>query len=309
MLTGRSAARGADGTFLGRATSSRANRYPGGWCASSERSERGATMGARSRLSLVIALSVLVSLVQPGPAAACGGFFCTTVPVDQSAERIIFAMDQGQVTTWVQINYSGSPDNFAWVLPVPNVPKLAPGTMATFNELDRQTAPVFIPPPAPACLQRRIPLAAPAASAGRADGVTVLDSGQVGPFDYAVITSPDAQDMVSWLRDNGYRIDTSMEPLVQVYTDEGMVFLAMKLQPGKGVTDISPIRLQYDSNQPMIPLRLTAVAAQPKKGVLTSVFASGRTASVNYVDMSISDGEVLFSPLGQNNYRQVVAQA
>ena len=100
-----------------------------------------------------------------------------------------------------------------------------------------------------------------------------------------------------------------MEPLIGVYTDEGMPFLAMKLQPGRGTSDITPIRLEYESSQPMIPLRLTAVAAQPKMGVLVWVFGGGRTAPLNYVDMTISDGEVLFNPFGANNYRQVVGQA
>ena len=264
-------------------------------------------MLTRQKLALVLVLSLPLALLAPGPAAACGGFFCTTMPVDQSAERIIFAMDAGRITTIVQINYTGSPDNFAWVLPVPNVPTLAVGDMNTFRDLDRMTAPLYIPPPPPDCLRRPIPLAAPAAAG--AEGVSVLASGTVGPFGYDVVTSPDPAEMVRWLRDNGYRIDPAMEPLIAVYTDEGMPFLAMKLQPGRGTSDITPIRLEYDSTQPMIPLRLTAVAAQPKMGVLVWVFGAGRTGPLNYVDMSISDGEVLFNPFGANNYRQVVAQA
>ena len=63
------------------------------------------------------------------------------------------------------------------------------------------TAPLFIPPPAPDCLrQRPLPMAAPAAAAS---GVDVLASGTVGPFAYDVVTSPDPQAMITWLRDNG----------------------------------------------------------------------------------------------------------
>ena len=39
--------------------------------------------------------------------------------------------------------------------------------------------------------------------------------------------------------------DPSMEPLIGLYTDDGMPFLAMKLQPGKGTQDITPIKLEY----------------------------------------------------------------
>ena len=106
-------------------------------------------------------------------------------------------------------------------------------------------------------------MAAPAAASS--DGVQVLDSGAVGPFDYVVVSSPDPAEMIRWLRDNGYQIDPSMEPLIQAYTDEGMDFLATQLQLGQGTSDITPIRLTYDAVQPMIPLRLTAVAAQPTR--------------------------------------------
>jgi hypothetical protein len=40
---------------------------------------------------------VLLALLGSTPAArACGGFFCTNIPVDQSAERIIFAVNEAQ---------------------------------------------------------------------------------------------------------------------------------------------------------------------------------------------------------------------
>ena len=264
-------------------------------------------MRVRRLIAAVIALLASIGLAVPAPVLACGGFFCTNIPVDQAAERIVFAMDEGQITTIVQINYSGRPDNFAWVLPLPDVPKLATGDLATFRDLERMTAPLYIPPPTPDCLRRPVPMAA--AARAESDGVQVLDSGVVGPFGYHVVTSPDPQEMVRWLRDNGYRIEPAMEPLVKVYTDEGMVFLAMKLQPGKDSSDITPVRLEYPGTQPMIPLRLTAVAAQADMPVLVWLFGRGRTEPLNFVEMVVSDGEVGFNPFGANNYRQVVGQA
>src|SRR5919197_4763815 len=122
-------------------------------------------MSARRNLSLVV-LSLTLALLAPGVASACGGFFCTTIPVDQAAEQIIFTMDEGRVGAYVQINYTGSPDNFAWVLPVPSVPTLAVADIATFNDLAQATAPLYIAPPPPPCLRRPPPVAA-AAPAGR----------------------------------------------------------------------------------------------------------------------------------------------
>ncbi|MCA1554843.1 MAG: DUF2330 domain-containing protein, partial [Chloroflexi bacterium] len=97
---------------------------------------------------LAMAVVVLGAFVlAPKSAQACGGFFCTNVPVDQAAERIIFAVnDDGTIDAIVQINYTGAPDAFAWVVPVPNPPKVDVATMPMLRELDRLTQPVYIAP-------------------------------------------------------------------------------------------------------------------------------------------------------------------
>jgi len=78
------------------------------------------------KLKWVLLFVSLIGLLFAAPSAhACGGFFCTNVPVDQVAERIIFAVnDDGTIDAYVQINYTGAPDAFAWVVPVPNPPKV-----------------------------------------------------------------------------------------------------------------------------------------------------------------------------------------
>jgi hypothetical protein len=66
-------------------------------------------MTARAKLGFIVLVPLVLALLAPSLASACGGFFCTTLPVDQSAERIIFTMDEGRITTYVQINYVGFP--------------------------------------------------------------------------------------------------------------------------------------------------------------------------------------------------------
>ena len=66
------------------------------------------------------------------------------------AERIVFTMDEGTITTYVQISYTGRPEDFAWVLPMPAVPKVDTAEMRMFTDLDRLTQPVYIAPRTPA---------------------------------------------------------------------------------------------------------------------------------------------------------------
>jgi hypothetical protein len=93
-----------------------------------------------------------------------------------------------------------------------------------------------------------------------------------------------------------------MEPLVQVYVTEQMLFLAMKLRPGAGVQDIQPVKMSYTSERPMIPLRLTAVAANPNMGVLVWLLGDTQYESDNYAKLEIADSELRFFPFGGNNY-------
>lgn len=262
-------------------------------------------MSLRSRLSL--AVLVLGLLVLPGAGAqACGGFFCTTAPINQQVERIIFAQKGQEISAFVQINYTGEVADFAWVVPVPTVPKVDVATMEMFQELDTLTAPVYIGPQMPEeCM---VVFSAAVEDGAGGSGVTVFSSGEVGPFAYDVIGSEDPRAMVNWLRDNGYQILEAMEPLIDVYVREKMLFLAMKLRPGQGVQDIQPVKMTYTSRKPMIPLRLTAVAANPNMGVLVWLLGDTPYQPENYAAVEIKDEEIEFFQFGFHNYFQLRSQ-
>jgi hypothetical protein len=259
------------------------------------------------RKLLILISSMLLSI---GTASACGGLFCQNVPVNQNAERIIFTMnDDGTITAYVQINYTGDAPNFSWIVPVPSVPEMDVAEMASFNELDLLTSPVIIPPPTPACAfpEGRLMMSMDSTGAmpelALSDSVVVLASGTTGPYQYDVITSPDSNEIYAWLRENDYQVTPEMGPLFRLYTDEGMVFLAMKLQPEAGVQDIQPIKMTYESDAPMIPIRLTAVAANPDMSILTWIFADEQAYPANYEHIEIANDELrALSSFGGNNY-------
>jgi hypothetical protein len=243
---------------------------------------------------------------------ACGGLFCQTVPVDQQAERIIFTVnDDDTISAYVQINYTGSAPDFSWVVPVPSVPEIDVAEIETFDELSNLTQPVFIPPVVPDCAMVLFDAMDDGAD-GRGGGVVdVLAAGSVGPYDYVVVDSPEPNALITWLRENGYQITEAMEPLVHVYNEEGMVFLAMKLQPDQGAQDIQPVKMTYESTKPMIPLRLTAVAANPDMNVVTWIFADAQAYPTNYAHPKVDDSNIRFAPPvfgGGHNYTQLVDQ-
>jgi hypothetical protein len=259
-------------------------------------------------LAIVIGLFGLVFV--PG-AAACGGLFCQSTPVDQQAERIIFAVNKNNtITAYVQINYTGEAHDFSWVVPVPSVPKVDVAEIASFDEMSTLTSPVFIPPLMPGCAAIPMPAMALADTVGGSGGVQVLASGTAGPYAYDVVTSSQPDELIMWLRKNKYRITEQMEPLIKVYTDEGLIFLAMKLQPNEGTQDIQPVVMTYKATDPMIPLRLTAVAANPNMNIITWILADKQAVPTNYAHPSLDTKNIRYS-FGSSdgtNYIQVVDQ-
>ena len=277
---------------------------------------RSVSMPVPTRLWAVGLLAVLAAIVavlaSTQPAWACGGFFCTTTPVDQNAERIIFTQNgDGTVSAYVQIEYTGSAPDFSWILPLPEAidvesVQVPEDAMAAFRELEVATDPVFIPPELPECVLRevvveRMVTAAPAAA------VTVFASGEVGPYGFDVVGSEDPDALVTWLRENSYRVTAPMEPLIDLYVDEQFVFLAMKLRPDKGAQDVEPVKVTYPSERPMIPLRLTAVAANPDMAVMVWIYADRQALPANYAKMEIANDELTFFGRGQSNdYRRLM---
>jgi hypothetical protein len=92
--------------------------------------------------------------------------------------------------------------------------------------------------------------------------------------------------MTRWLDDNNYDLTDRGRELIAPYVELGMNFVAMRLQQDKGVGDIEPIQLVYDSERPMIPIRLTAVATQPNLGVLVWMLGDSRAIPVNYLHVT-----------------------
>ncbi len=259
---------------------------------------------------LSIHTTILLLLIFNHQALACGGFFCTTSPVDQNAERIIFTQNgDGTISAYVQIEYTGSAPDFSWILPLPSVItgddlEIPEDAMAAFDELETVSNPVYIPPPFPDTCE--MPLMAVAES-GEDSGVEVFATGAVGPYGFDVVGSDDPDAMIFWLRDNEYRVTEEMEPLINVYVEEKMVFLAMRLLPDKEASDVEPIKITYRSERPMIPLRLTAVAANPDMRVLVWIYGTEQAVPDNYVHMDIPDESIQFFAFGGNNYRQLIS--
>ena len=78
-------------------------------------------MTPSSGFLLLGALLAGSTLLLPGHAEACGGCFA---PIDPptvvSGHRMVMSISPTQSVLWDQIQYTGNPADFVWVLPVPS---------------------------------------------------------------------------------------------------------------------------------------------------------------------------------------------
>src|SRR5262245_6085711 len=287
----------------------------------------------RALRNVLVGTAVLAAVASgSSPARACGGFFCSaTQPVNQAAERIVFADNgDGTVTAVIQILYQGPSENFSWLLPISSVPEgdeIAVASNLAFQRLQSATNPQYN-------LTTRIEgecedsggprsTGDSGGSAGGAGGsgglpptppdVVVEGSGVVGNFEWTVI-SVDAQlaepadAALNWLRENNYDVPVGSGGLIAPYLEEGLYLLALRLTKGSDIGSIRPIVLTYEAARPMIPIKLTAVAANVDMGVMTWLLGDGRGVPQNYLALDLNEARINWFNASLN-YTDVVTAA
>jgi MYXO-CTERM domain-containing protein len=271
----------------------------------------------RNRLAwgLLLSAATAVSATSYAPnARACGGLFCNAAqPVNQAAERILFSTnDDGTVTAVIEIQYEGPAQEFAWVLPVPaGQVDVGVGSTISLDRIEAQSNPLYIlnVTTDPSCFADNgaDPTTGATGATPRAPGVAqdsagqpnvvVVASGTAGPYDYEQISvnpalDDPAQVAVDWLIENNYDVGELGPDVLRPYLEQEMNLLAFRLTKNSDTGSIRPIRLKYESDQPFIPLRPTAVAANPDMGIKVWVLGDSRAIPQNYRHLELNEARL-----------------
>ena len=285
-------------------------------------------MSHRMSAPRLLAAATLAALIPAGDAAACGCFTPPdpASPIVQSGERIIFAAFGNQITSIIQIQYSGDAKDFGWLLPLPSLPTLELSSDEIFSQLESSTAPTYVRhttwdytncqfqggPGGASDLGS--PFDAGMNGGGGGPGDPLVIQGGIGPYDYAVLKADDKTAMFDWLTKNRYFVPVGTTDVVGPYLHTGAYFLALKLQSGKSTGDLQPVVVRYNSDLPMIPITLTSVTATPAMNVWVWILGDGRAIPRNYYHAVIDDaalqyGFPTFSDSPAYNYSDVVLNA
>ncbi|HEY7376802.1 MAG TPA: DUF2330 domain-containing protein [Polyangia bacterium] len=296
---------------------------------------RNQSDAGRSKWRTMVVLFGLASAVvvaTHGDAEACGGLFCngpppnplTPLPVAQNGENVVFSFTPDPaggaptLQAHIQILYTGDAAKFSWVVPVDAPPTLSTGTDRLFTALAGVTTPRYQPnyQTDGTCLPNPGVGGAggfggsftgtgggggsTGAGGSGAGGVTVVSQGAVGPFDTAVVKSDDPTALKTWLTSNEYVVTDAASALIDAYVRENKYFVALRLLNGVGVKSIQPIVLTFRGTEACVPLRLTAIAANPNMPVLVWVLSSQRVAPRGYYEIKIDEARIDWPNFGSN---------
>jgi hypothetical protein len=237
---------------------------------------------------------VAAALVHSQPAQACGA--CIHAPQDESTQvtghRMIFATSKTQTTLYDQIEYSGNPESFSWVLPIHGQVDVGLSADAMFAFLGSLTSvqvqppPIQCPPPPDGCQYYGGAEDGAGAGAGGGGGgtttqsVTVISQKVVGPYETVQLQANDPNALEDWLAQHGYAVKDDLKPVIAAYQQEGFGFLAMKLVPGQGVKAMRPVRVTSKGAAMTLPLRMVAGGTGVTTAVTLWIVAEGRYQTV-----------------------------
>ena len=265
----------------------------------------------------VILLSLFM-LTSPQRASACGGFFCNVQdPINQAAERILFAVQGDETEMHVQVQYQGPPAGFGWILPVTPGVTTEISSEALFAALNRLYGPIFSLNYEYDELCNFDDIRGVAGTEGGFDRfdmglaeptVQVISREPVGPYDRAILQADDVGALRDWLNENDFQIPDTIDEKLQPYIDAGAVFVVIKLLADRGVGDLVPLKLTFPGTMPSIPVIPTAVAAEPDMGIIVHILGPHRAVPTNYQHVHINEAVIDWKSSG-SNYPAVVSQA
>ena len=124
-----------------------------------------------------------------------------------------------------------------------------------------------------------------------------------GPYETVTIGSGDPAALTTWLTDNGYAIDPSIQPILGKYADAGNAFVVLRLAPDQGVQHMEPVRVSYPGFMGNFPLEMVTVGARGVLDLSLWVIAEQRYEAANYANVTVDPDDVVYSWADQtSNY-------
>ena len=267
------------------------------------------------KAALVLCFTVLLTADWMRLALADGGIFPIVIDnplgVGHSADQraiLVFDPETKTQTMVLSTMYVGQPADFAWVIPVPNLPSreqitVWEGGEFAFWELFDKTEPRLQTSSLGLVGCRGCGYAsdAPGPLSEPAEpgfvGVKVVDRLQVKGLDITLLNAQSATDLTGWLNANGYRFPEEAVNVLEHYIAKGWDFVAVKVDTPdeesqsmppspplwRGYFPRNPLKLTFRTDRCVFPMRISSVSSRPSgNAILLYVFAPYRVRAENF---------------------------
>ena len=129
-------------------------------------------------------------------------------------------------------------------------------------------------------------------------GVKIEASYTVGEYDIKILSAEQSDGLITWLKQEGYKIPDGAEKVVGSYLKQDMRFFVAKVnieaQQKLGYANLRPIQVAYESNKFMLPIRLGMVNADGAQELFVyALTKKGRVETSNYRSVKLPTGTEL----------------
>jgi Uncharacterized protein conserved in bacteria (DUF2330) len=286
-------------------------------------------MGMRSRRAFHVAAALAgLGLSLPRDADACGACYASSSESTiVSDHQMALAISKQQTVLWDQIQYTGNPKDFAYVLPAKPGTRLEPSNESWFGALEASTRPIIMAPQfgggysggggdyesSGGCCTSSDDAMLGSPSAGGAgspgEAVQVIEQAVVGPYETVTLRSEDPEALQKWLVAHGYAIPEISGPIIASYVQSGFDFIALRLQPSQNERKIEPIRIVSPGADLSLPLRLMQIGSGAKVGITLYVIGEGRYRTKNFPEGQVNFAKLMWDySQNRSNYQELLAQ-
>lgn len=254
--------------------------------------------------NLLATLLAGATVLAAGNASAFCGFYVGGAGAElfNDASQVVLMRDGTKTILSMQNRYEGPVDDFALVIPVPEV--LMEANVKTLDEsvfakLDQLTAPrlveYFEEDPCHVDVNNTAGNNAPSVDTGvnNTNNVVVEAQFEVGEYQIVVLSATESTSLGTYLTDNGYNIPAGAAPYYQPYIDAGMYFFVARVDPDKVTFDgdravLSPLRFDYDSDTFLLPIRLGMINSAGQQDIIIHTLGRNQRYDLaNYGNVTI----------------------